>query len=117
MWDCGVARSLRVRGWAGARIFGDGILSQPRTIIATDCSLSDGHNRETRVVVGAFWITEVRARGEALGWWKRQPRPVFVPRKWPRLWISRFPIEFVAPPRIGSHDQCWGYFSGFEPFV
>jgi hypothetical protein len=59
-----VAEAKRVGAW----IFGGGILPQRASIVATDGTVSDGPQPETKAVVGGFCVIEVETRDEALQW-------------------------------------------------
>ena len=53
---------------AGVWIFGAGIQRQRSSIVATDGTITDGPEPETKAVVGGFSIIEVPSREEALVW-------------------------------------------------
>ncbi len=53
---------------AGVWIFGCGILRQRATIVATDGTISDGPEPETKAVVGGFSLVETATREEAHDW-------------------------------------------------
>src|SRR4029079_13632500 len=53
---------------AGVWIFGDGVKRQKASIVATDGTITDGPDPETKSVVGGFSIIEVPSREEALAW-------------------------------------------------
>jgi hypothetical protein len=52
----------------GVWIFGGGLLTQRRSIVATDGTITDGPDPETKPVIGGFSIIEVSSREEALQW-------------------------------------------------
>ena len=60
-----VAREAKA---AGAWIFGGGLLRQRSGIVATDGSVADGPEPETKAVLGGFSILQVASREEALAW-------------------------------------------------
>jgi hypothetical protein len=53
---------------AGVWIFGGGLLRQTASLVATDGTITDGPNPETKAVIGGFSIIEVPSREEALEW-------------------------------------------------
>ncbi len=53
---------------AGVWIFGGGLLRQRASIVATDGTVADGPDPETKAVVGGFSIVDVPAREQALEW-------------------------------------------------
>ena len=53
---------------AGVWIFGGGLLRQRASIVATDGTVTDGPDPETKVAIGGFSIIEVPTREEALEW-------------------------------------------------
>jgi hypothetical protein len=53
---------------AGVWIFGGGLQRQRRSIVATDGTVTDGPDPETKAVIGGFSIIEVSSREEALDW-------------------------------------------------
>ena len=53
---------------AGVWIFGDGLLSQSASIVATDGTVTNGPYPETKAVIGGFSIIDVPSREEALEW-------------------------------------------------
>jgi hypothetical protein len=53
---------------AGVWIFGGGLQRQRRSIVATDGTVTDGPDPETKAVIGGFSIIEVPSREEALEW-------------------------------------------------
>ena len=53
---------------AGVWVFGGGIERQRASIVATDGTVSDGPQPETKAVVGGFSVIEVETREEALEW-------------------------------------------------
>lgn len=60
-----VARDARA---AGAWIFGGGLLRQQSSLVATDGSVADGPQPETKAVLGGFSILQAASREEALAW-------------------------------------------------
>ncbi|MDQ3611194.1 MAG: YciI family protein [Actinomycetota bacterium] len=59
---------------AGVWIFGGGVERQRATIVATDGTVTDGPEPETKAVIGGFSIIEVPSREEALDWAARTAR-------------------------------------------
>jgi len=53
---------------AGAWIFGAGLRTQQSSVVATDGSVSDGPDPETKAVLGGFAIVDVSSRDDALMW-------------------------------------------------
>jgi hypothetical protein len=53
---------------AGVWVFGAGLATQVASIVATDGSVSDGPDPETKAVIGGFSIIDVPSRDEALVW-------------------------------------------------
>ncbi len=53
---------------AGVWVFGGGVISQPASVVATDGTVTDGPNPETKAVIGGFSIVDVPSRDEALEW-------------------------------------------------
>jgi hypothetical protein len=53
---------------AGVWIFGGGVESQQASIVATDGSVVQGPDPETKAVIGGFSIIEVPSREVALEW-------------------------------------------------
>jgi hypothetical protein len=53
---------------AGVWVFGGGVLRQQASIVATDGTVSDGPEPETKAVIGGFSIIDVPTRVEALQW-------------------------------------------------
>jgi hypothetical protein len=59
---------LREAKAAGVWIFGCGLNRQQSTIVATDGTVTDGPEQETKAVIGGFSIIEVASREEAHIW-------------------------------------------------
>ena len=53
---------------AGVWIFGGGVQRQRSSIVATDGTITDGPEPETKAVIGGFSIIDVPSREEALAW-------------------------------------------------
>jgi hypothetical protein len=53
---------------AGVWVFGGGLVTQTASIVATDGTVTDGPNPETKAVIGGFSIVDVASREEALKW-------------------------------------------------
>lgn len=53
---------------AGVWVFGGGVQRQRASIVATDGSVADGPEPETKAVIGGFSIIDVPDRAEALAW-------------------------------------------------
>jgi hypothetical protein len=53
---------------AGVWVFGGGLTGQRASVVATDGTVADGPDPETKVAVGGFSIVDVPTRDEALGW-------------------------------------------------
>jgi hypothetical protein len=53
---------------AGVWIFGCGVERQRASVVATDGTVTDGPDPETKAVVGGFAIVEVDSREDALAW-------------------------------------------------
>ena len=53
---------------AGVWVFGGGLERQSASVVATDGTVTDGPNPETKAVIGGFSIIEVPSREEALEW-------------------------------------------------
>lgn len=53
---------------AGVWIFGAGLLSQRASIVATDGTITQGPDPETKVALGGFSIIETSSREDALAW-------------------------------------------------
>ena len=53
---------------AGVWVLGGGIERQRASIVATDGTVSDGPQPETKAVVGGFSVIDVDTREEALEW-------------------------------------------------
>lgn len=53
---------------AGVWVFGGGLQHQRATVVATDGSVSDGPDPDTKVAVGGFAVLEVASREDALHW-------------------------------------------------
>lgn len=53
---------------AGVWIFGGGLQTQAASIVATDGSITDGPDPQTKAFIGGFSIIEVPSREEALAW-------------------------------------------------
>ncbi len=53
---------------AGVWIFGGGLQRQQASIVATDGTVTDGPDPETKAVVGGFAVIEVPTRQDALEW-------------------------------------------------
>jgi hypothetical protein len=53
---------------AGVWVFGAGLATQVASIVATDGTVSDGPDPETKAVIGGFSIIDVPSRDEALVW-------------------------------------------------
>jgi hypothetical protein len=53
---------------AGVWVFGGGLHRQTASIVATDGTVTDGPNPETKAVIGGFSIIDVPSREEALAW-------------------------------------------------
>ena len=53
---------------AGVWVFGCGLERQRATIVATDGTVTDGPQPETKAVIGGFSIIDVASREEALEW-------------------------------------------------
>lgn len=61
-------RVVREAKDAGVWIFGGGLQRQRASIVATDGTMSEGPDPETKVAIGGFSIIEVPSREEALEW-------------------------------------------------
>jgi hypothetical protein len=68
--DVGEAAHAVVRAAqdAGVWIFGGGVARQRASIVATDGTITDGPDPETKAVIGGFVIIDVSSREEALHW-------------------------------------------------
>jgi hypothetical protein len=53
---------------AGVWIVGGGLVSQTASIVATDGTVTDGPDPESKAVIGGFSILDVPSREEALEW-------------------------------------------------
>ncbi|MDA1359593.1 YciI family protein [Glycomyces luteolus] len=53
---------------AGVWVFGAGLPSQRASIVATDGTVAEGPDPETKTAIGGFSIIEVPSREEALRW-------------------------------------------------
>ena len=53
---------------AGVWVFGGGLQSQSASIVATDGTVTNGPDPETKAVIGGFSIIDVPSREEALEW-------------------------------------------------
>jgi hypothetical protein len=53
---------------AGVWVFGAGVQRQRASVVATDGTVSDGPDPETKAVVGGFSVVDVASRDEALAW-------------------------------------------------
>lgn len=68
--DVGEAAHAAVRAAqeAGVWIFGGGVERQRASIVATDGTVTDGPEPETKAVIGGFSVVDVPTREEALKW-------------------------------------------------
>ncbi|MDY7105069.1 MAG: YciI family protein [Actinomycetota bacterium] len=59
---------LREAKAAGVWVHGGGVDRQVASIVATDGTVTDGPDPETKAVIGGFSIVDVASREEALAW-------------------------------------------------
>src|SRR5690242_17879809 len=53
---------------AGVWIFGGGLERQRASVVATDGTVTDGPDQETKETIGGFSLVDVPSREEALAW-------------------------------------------------
>ncbi len=59
---------VRAAQAAGVWVFGGGVERQRASIVATDGTVADGPDPESKAVIGGFAIVDVPAREDALAW-------------------------------------------------